>query len=155
MKSLELKKMEDLESFFNDNNKHSFNVICERNQDDYQIKIQAYSSKSNNEAMMIFKTIESVISFKIFIDSKKLDEAYAKLSDDEKIPSQHSLFDLSSSHKGEYMRLLVKIAYLDIMENLAAYNEKKDDYTTIAKLAFKKRGGVFNYLSGLDKEEYI
>jgi len=155
MKSLELKKMQDLKSFFNDNNEHDFNVICERNIDDYQIKIQAYSSKSNNEAMMIFKTVESIITFKIYIDSKKLDDAYSKLSDDEKIPSQHNIFDLSSSHKGEYMRLLVKISYVDIMENLAAYNENKDDYTAIAKLAVKKRGGVFSYISGLDKEESI
>jgi hypothetical protein len=151
----EITLMRELKEFLNENEEYNINVVCTRKDDDYILIIQAYSTKPNNEAMLIFKKVESSITFSISIDSFLLSEAYSNLSEEDKIPAVHEINDLTSALDGEYMRLIVKVTYLKIMENLKKFNDKKDDYNAIAKIASRHRGMVFAYISGLEKEEFI
>lgn len=155
MNIITVNTIEEIENFEKLHSQLKFNTNCERENDHFTVLIQAYSEHSNNDAMMIFKKAESAIKVEIKLDTEKLDEAYSNLSEDKKIPSTHEIITISSSHKGEYLRLLVKVCYKNILQHLAAYNGSSDDYKAIAELAVKYRGGVFSFLSGLEKEEFI
>ena len=155
MNILNVNTIDEIENFEKLHSQFEFNANCERVNNHFTLLLQAYSEHSNNEAMMIFKKAEAAIKFEIQLDTEKLDEAYSNLSEDQKIPSAHEIITISSSHKGEYLRLLVKVCYKKILQHLAAYNGSSDDYQAIAELAVKYRGGVFSYLSGLEKEEFI
>lgn len=155
MNSLNVNTIDEIENFEKHHSQFKFTTNCERENDHFTVLIQAYSEHSNNDAMMIFKKVEAAIKFEIKLDTEKLDEAYSNLSEDQKIPSAHEIITISSSHKGEYLRLLVKVCYKNILQHLAAYNGSSDDYTAIAELAVKYRGGVISFLKGSEKEEII
>jgi predicted ribonuclease YlaK len=155
MNILNVNTIDEIENFEKLHSQFEFNANCERVNDNFTLLLQAYSEHRNDEAMMIFKKAESAIKFEIQLDTEKLNEAYSNLSEDKKIPSAHEIITISSSHKGEYLRLLVKVCYKNILQHLAAYNGSIDDYKAIAELAVKYRGGVFSFLSGLEKEEFI
>ena len=83
--------MEDLKTFFEANENLTFNYRCVRNADDYSLRIEAYSKKSNNEAMLVFKIVESCTNIKIHIDSQKFTDAYNSLAENEKIPPLYEI----------------------------------------------------------------
>jgi hypothetical protein len=147
MKEFEVKNLQDLNDFFKSNEKLKFNNKCHRNGDDYLLRIEAYSEDVNNEAMHVFKDVESYTNIKIHIDSQKFMEAYESLGESEIIPPQHKIIN-PCSHEW-YMPLFVEVAIEEILPLLGDFNGMKNNYYSLAKLAALKRGGVFARSQGI------
>ncbi|MFZ4414300.1 MAG: hypothetical protein ACOYOV_14550 [Bacteroidales bacterium] len=142
-----LQNLEDIIKYLKANEHFKKNVNCERNSDDYVVNIQSYAESTNNEEMIVFKTIQSSISINIRLDSNKLFEAYCNLKDDEKIPSQHNI--VNPCIKENYLNLMFENKYLKIMENLKMFNGEYDDYDAIAKFIGISRGYVLEKRAGI------
>jgi hypothetical protein len=147
MKEFEVKNLEDLNEFFKTNEKLSFDFKCHRKDDDYTLRIEAYSKDVNNEAMLVFKNLESYTNISIHIDSKKFMDAYNSMGESEKIPPQHEITNPCSHEK--YMLTFVEVASKEILPLLGDFNGIKNDYYALAKLAVKKRGAIFGKWNGI------
>jgi len=146
MKSFEVKNLEDLKAFLKANENLKFNYSCMRNADDYTLRIEAYSEKPNDEAMLVFKPDESYANINMHIDSQKFMDAYDSLGEDEKIPSQHEITN-PCRHKS-YMCDLVEVASEQVLALLGDFNGKESDYYSLAKLAVKTRPRIFSKWNG-------
>lgn len=147
MKDFEVKNLEEFKAFFKANENLKFNYECERNDDDYSLRIEAYSEKSNDEAELVFKPVESYTNIKIHIDSQKFMEAYDSLGEDEKIQTKFEITN-PCSHES-YMRIFVEVAGKEVIPLLADFNGIKNDYYALAKLAVKTRGKIIGKMNGL------
>ncbi|MCX6230906.1 MAG: hypothetical protein NTZ33_05130 [Bacteroidetes bacterium] len=136
----ELKKIQDLLDIFKTINGIKFDVICNRDSDDYHIRILLFTEENNDEAMLIIRKNILIMNFIIHIDSIKFFETYNNLKEDEKIPPQHNI--INPCIEDNYMSYMVKWKFLEIMKNLKMFNGIKDDYISIAKLARIARGYV-------------
>ena len=116
------------------------NFYCESEKyhDDYYLKIKIVKEDSNNQAMAVFKEEIATLRLKIRIDSHKLFEAYKLLNEEEKIPKHLNI--INPCVVDNYMNSLVELRYLEIINNLKAFNGKSDNYDTIARLAGKCYG---------------
>ena len=134
----EIKNLNDLNDYFESIKNYKINVVCNKSYDDYILTITAFSEQSDNEAMIINKIFHSSTYISIHIDSDKFIYAYNNLKEEEKIPPQHNI--INPCLKENYMSYMVESKYLEIMKNLKMFNDKEDDYTSIAKLAVTARG---------------
>ncbi|MFZ4740872.1 MAG: hypothetical protein ACOYLE_06880 [Bacteroidales bacterium] len=143
----ELKNLEEIKNYLKSIEHFKKNVNCEKNSDDYVVNIQSYTESTNNEEMIVYKTVQSSISINIHIDSNKLFEAYCNLKEDEKIPSQHNI--VNPCIEENYLNFMLEHKYLKIMENLKMFNGETDDYYAIARLIGISRGYVLGKRVGI------
>ena len=147
MKNSEIESLGELEDFLKSNEKYKIEVTCERQSDDYFVRIEAYSETSNNEAMLMFKTVQSFAKFKIHIDSDKFTEAYNNLAATDKLPANYEI--LNPGADDNYMVNLIGSCYKEIMSLLKAFNHREDDYSKLVKLVYNKRTKVISRMHGL------
>ena len=136
----EIKSIIDLNIYLESIKNYKVNVVCNRNSDDYEVTITAYSEHPNNEDMIHIKTIHSSKYISIHIDSNKFTEAYNNLNEEDKLPSQLNI--INPCTKENYMSYMVESKYLEIMKKLKIFNGINDEYVSIAKLAKLARGYV-------------
>ena len=142
MKEFEVKNLKDLNEFFKSNEKLEFHYKCDRNDDDYTLRIEAYSLHADHrDAMYAVEYVESYANINLHIDSRKFMEAYNSMGDNEKIPLIHEIPNPCSHEK--YMLTFVEVASKEILPLLGDFNGIKNDYYALAKLAAKKRGTIF------------
>lgn len=148
MKEFEVKNLEDLNEFFKSNEKLKFDYKCYRKDDDYTLRIEAYSEDVNNEAMLVFKNIESYTNINIHIDSRKFMEAYNSLPEREQIPSKLEIYN--PCLHDYYMRIFVEAVKTDeLLDLFGDFNGVKNDYYGLAKLVGKSSGRVFGRYNGI------
>lgn len=143
MKEFKVKNMEDLNEFFKSNEKSKFRYKCDRNDDDYTLRIEAYSLHAGHlDAMYNVEHVESYTNINIHIDSRKFMEEYNSLPESEQLPKQFEI--LNPCLHEYYMRLFVEVVKTDkLLALFGDFNGDKNDYYGIAKLAGKSYGAVF------------
>ena len=115
-----------------------FSYQSEKQQDDYYLNIKIVRKHSNNEAMMITEEDIATMRLKIRINSNALFEEYKLLNEEEKIPKKFNIINPCVEDK--YMNSVVESRYLEIINNLEAFNGTSDDYNAIARLVGKSHG---------------
>jgi hypothetical protein len=115
-----------------------FSYISEKYNDHYYLNIKMVRKHSNSEAMMIIEEDIGNMRLKIIIDSYKLFEAYKLLNEKEKIPKDLNI--INPCVEDNYINSLVEIHFLEIINNLKAFNGTSDNYDAIARLAGKCYG---------------
>lgn len=152
MKKIELKTLKDLQSFYKSNEKYKLNHHCLRNGDSYSLSIEAFTERSDNEAMLIHKTTQAECDITIHIDSEQFLDAYNKLTENEKLQIAEISDNPILGHpkmSDVYMCYFVECNCEKILDNLKQYSEMEDNYTNIAKLVFTTRGRVFGKMNGI------
>ena len=115
-----------------------FSYKSEKYHDHYYLNIKMVRKHSNSEAMMIIEEDIANMRLKIIIDSHKLFEAYKLLNEEEKIPKNLNI--INPCVEDNYINSLVEIYFLEIINNLKAFNGMRDNYDAIARLAGKCYG---------------
>jgi hypothetical protein len=110
-----------------------FSYKSEKYYDDYYLNIKIVRKHSNNEAMLIMEEDISTMRLKIRINSTLLFNAYSQLNEDEKIPEHLNI--INPCAEDNYMNSVVELCYLEIINNLKAFNGISDNYDAIARLA--------------------
>ena len=115
-----------------------FSYKYEKYHDHYYLNIKMVRKHSNSEAMMIIEEDIATMRLKIIIDSNKLFEAYKLLNEEEKIPKNLNI--INPCIEDNYMNTFVERQYLEIINNLKAFNGISDNYDAIARLFGKPHG---------------
>ena len=143
MEIFEVRNLKNLDDFFKSNEQFNFSYNCDRDFDDYFLKIEAFTT----EQKMMSRLVHSVCNFKIHIDSKKFTEAYNGLGKDEKIPSHHNIDNPCTNDK--YMISFIESRFKKIIGYLKDYNCVADDYVSLAKLSIIARGSILGKMNNV------
>jgi NDP-sugar pyrophosphorylase family protein len=123
-----------------------YSYQSEKQQDDYCLNIKIVRKHSNNDAMLIIEEDIAMLRLKIRINSNALFEAYKLLNEEEKIPKHLNI--INPCIEDNCINNLVEVSYLEIINNLKAFNGLSDNYDAIARLVGKYYGnhiGKENY----------
>lgn len=115
-----------------------FSSQSEKYNDHYYLNIIMVRKHSNSEAMMIIEEDIATFRLKIRINSNTLFEAYKLLNEEEKIPKNLNI--INPCIEDDYMNSFVERQYLEIINNLKAFNGISDNYDAIARLFGKSHG---------------
>ncbi len=151
METLKITSKNELNNFLDLNKDNKISYKCTRDNDDYNLIIEAGHHVTTDRYYCCYCIIARV-SLKIAIDTKSFLEAYSDLEEVDQLPKQykeHHPFYNYENMQTKYIICFVETRAIHIMDNLEAFNHQKDNYTQIAKLAVINRGRILGKMHGI------
>lgn len=150
METTEVKSVTDLENFLQECKDLQVNYECERENDNYTVRIEAGTIRTGE--FFSYLDVSARANVSIHLDSELFLETYKNLPKEDRFPesyTNHHPFLKHKNLKDSFMIAYFETCLLKIIKNLGAFGNTKDDYISIVKQAVYSRGRIMGHMFGL------